>query len=175
MHTHRASDWATTGLLAAWWYNVLFVYSAATVLVAAKLRPISDPELNGESTAESWRRAMNILEGYRDYSKSIPRLITTLEVLSAEIPERYSHYVQNVEHRQSVTMPSHRTGGRQLGLPPAPTSRYNMVPMMMPMDLQEVPMYNMDFGNGGGHEADYSELIFDPGDLSWLNSMPVEF
>ena len=37
VHQYKDTQWATTGFIAAWWYNVLFVYSAATVLVATLL------------------------------------------------------------------------------------------------------------------------------------------
>lgn len=88
VYTYRDSTWATTGVLAAWWYNVLFVYSAATVLQAARLRPALEAELARDDISESWNRAIALLEGYGDYSESIPMLVATLNVLVEQVSRR---------------------------------------------------------------------------------------
>ncbi|KAF9894109.1 hypothetical protein FE257_009082 [Aspergillus nanangensis] len=87
-HNHRGSTWATTGLLSAWWYNILFVYSAATALLAARLHSsLLESGISWESISVSWDRAMDLLEGYKEYSESIPALISTLEMLFEQVTQ----------------------------------------------------------------------------------------
>jgi len=148
---HHASS---TGLLAAWWYNVFFVYSAATVLVAARLRPALESEISQESIEGSWRQALSIMNAYRDYSESNPTLIATLQLLYQEFPERYSQVRMQLEQQAQghPLMGSSHFTARETGLP------------------------NHDVGETGVPEnlPDF-DFAFDTTDMSWLYSVPNDF
>ncbi|RXG42334.1 hypothetical protein VDGE_09607 [Verticillium dahliae] len=61
---HQTSD-NTIGLLPAWWYRVYYVYSAATVLIAAKLRPEIFPAVE---IGRSWSQAMAVLKSHERFA-----------------------------------------------------------------------------------------------------------
>lgn len=75
----RAGD---NGNLPAWWYNVLFVYSAATVLVAARLSSSILSEIPPDEILKSWDCAMTVLVRYKAYSPLVDRTIAALHLLS---------------------------------------------------------------------------------------------
>ncbi|KAL6366158.1 hypothetical protein LRP88_00255 [Fusarium phalaenopsidis] len=61
--THQTLD-STVGLLPAWWYRVYYVYSAATVLIAAKLRPDAFPAVE---IGRSWGQAISVLKAHEKF------------------------------------------------------------------------------------------------------------
>ncbi|RSL90031.1 hypothetical protein CEP51_000891 [Fusarium floridanum] len=62
--THQTLD-STVGLLPAWWYRVYYVYSAATVLIAAKLRPDIFPAVE---IGRSWGQAISVLKAHEKFA-----------------------------------------------------------------------------------------------------------
>ncbi|KAK5075323.1 hypothetical protein LTR64_001529 [Lithohypha guttulata] len=77
------------GSLAPWWFNVLFLYTAATVLVAARLSSSILTELYENSIVEGCRKAISALEEYSNYNSAIKRLVTTLRLLYDAVPRQY--------------------------------------------------------------------------------------
>ncbi|KAH8678470.1 fungal-specific transcription factor domain-containing protein [Xylariales sp. PMI_506] len=82
-----------TGPVPAWWFAVLFIYTAATVLLAERLRPVgTGTKSTGEgnsawSQEASWNKAMKLLQAYCRVGDSAKRCIAALEILSAKIQE----------------------------------------------------------------------------------------
>ena len=72
----------TVGLLPAWWYRVYYVYSAATVLIVAKLRPDVFPlgDIN-----KSLGEAMSVLKTHEKFGPSPRRCLAALNILSSQI------------------------------------------------------------------------------------------
>ena len=72
----------TVGLLPAWWYRVYYVYSAATILIVAKLRPDVFPlaDIN-----KSLGEAMTVLEAHEQFGQSPRRCLAALNILSSQI------------------------------------------------------------------------------------------
>ncbi|KAE8381312.1 fungal-specific transcription factor domain-containing protein [Aspergillus bertholletiae] len=77
-----------TGPLPSWWYCVLYVYTAATVLVAERLQPAIADGISEYSYHTSWAHAFDILTAYSRVGDSAKRCITALEALSARIPPK---------------------------------------------------------------------------------------
>ncbi|KAJ5160993.1 hypothetical protein N7492_006385 [Penicillium capsulatum] len=75
----------TGGPLPAWWYNILYVYTAATVLVAGRLCPSVLTEVTPASLTQSWENALGILRKYQSYSKSARRCVAALEILYEQV------------------------------------------------------------------------------------------
>lgn len=172
VHQYKDTQWATTGFIAAWWYNVLFVYSAATVLVAARVRPLWQSEIGENSILQSWHRAIDILEKYRDYSQSIPKLIVTLQMLFKQVPKSYlsrdvvrdSFTAQNSpSQRIHLSSDDHNVSA---GDPQPPRSRGNLRYQNtdgLDEDVDRIPDLTSDI-----------DFFLDVDDLSWLNSGPID-
>jgi hypothetical protein len=72
----------TVGLLPAWWYRLYFVYSAATILIVARLRP----ELAGDNSLHrSWDEAVSVLHAHERFGQSARRCVAVLNILSGRI------------------------------------------------------------------------------------------
>ncbi|KAL3484417.1 fungal-specific transcription factor domain-containing protein [Aspergillus germanicus] len=80
IHSNIPAD-GTSGPLPAWWYNILYVYTAATVLIAAYLCPAILDEVTEASITTSWDTALEILRKYQSYSTSARRCVAALEIL----------------------------------------------------------------------------------------------
>jgi hypothetical protein len=173
--TRLSADPTSVGPTAAWWYNVMFVYSAATVLVAAKLCASLMLEFSDDSISSSWSRAIELLGYYRDFNPIIEQLIRTLHMLYDVLPE---HYLQARE----LSGPSMRSGQAFESDDTGPTSH------QLPLELRgdqtshsDVSQANTATGLGlstmlSDRMALYSELdfSFDSNDFSWLNAMPFD-
>lgn len=100
VYTHKPGTPGDMGPLAPWWWNVLFLYTAATVLIAARLSPATLAEVSEESVLDRWKKAVELLEGFAVYGSSIPRLISTLRLLFDAVPHQYSQLRQLGPHGQ---------------------------------------------------------------------------
>jgi hypothetical protein len=82
------------GPLLAWWYNVFYVYTAATVLLAAHLRPFITTEISPQSMDLSWAHALEVLRRYEPYSSSAERCVAVLEILFDRVPQDFKRQSQ---------------------------------------------------------------------------------
>ncbi|KIW15441.1 hypothetical protein PV08_05487 [Exophiala spinifera] len=73
------------GALPAWWYNVLYVYTAAVVLLAAAGCAELHLQVPRRHILACWGKAHRVLSSYLAYSPSVQRSITALEVLFSRI------------------------------------------------------------------------------------------
>lgn len=167
------------GSLSAWWYNVLFLYTAATVLIAARLSSPILAEVSEESILDGWRKAMEILMEYGVFGKSICRLTTTLRLLFDAVPQQYSRLRQNPQQSQPTTAPA-----TQIRAPDAtfftgvPTTRqigFSSSPFLTPRDLAQEHTNLRENNDFSSVEIplDFGE-VFDPTDLSWLMTIPFD-
>ena len=78
---HQCDD-GTVGTLPTWWYRVYYVYTAATILIAAKLRPddFMVPDINQFLTD-----AMSILRAHEKFGQSARRCGAALGILSSKL------------------------------------------------------------------------------------------
>ncbi|GES66788.1 C6 transcription factor [Aspergillus terreus] len=80
IYTNIPAD-GTSGPLPAWWYNILYVYTAATVIIAGRLCPAILEEVTESALTRSWDSALEILRKYQSYSTSARRCVAALEIL----------------------------------------------------------------------------------------------
>ena len=81
LDTHQQHD-GTIGLLPAWWYRIYYAFSAATILVVAKLRP----ELfDAQAVLRSWEQALRVLGAHEKFGRSARRCVAVLEILSDKV------------------------------------------------------------------------------------------
>jgi len=88
------------GPLLAWWYNVFYVYTAATVLLAAHLRPFITTEISPQSIDLSWAHALEVLCRYEPCSSSAERCVAVLEILFDRVPQDFKRQSQGQEERE---------------------------------------------------------------------------
>lgn len=72
-------------LLPAIWYNVFYIYTAASVLLAAKLQPSLQDDLDKIKFESSWTMMSELLSSYKSQSKSAARCLKVLEMMNDRI------------------------------------------------------------------------------------------
>ncbi|RAH57691.1 C6 transcription factor [Aspergillus piperis CBS 112811] len=80
IHSNLPAD-GSSGPLPAWWYNILYVYTAATVLIAGRLCPAILEEVTEAAITQSWGNALEVLQRYHSHSTSARRCVAALEIL----------------------------------------------------------------------------------------------
>ncbi|OHW90142.1 fungal specific transcription factor [Colletotrichum incanum] len=133
------------GLLPAWWYRVFYIYTAATVLIAARLRPAVFSSLD---ISRSWNQAMGLLHDHENLGPSPRRCAAALQILSTKMFQE--------QQPQPATIPQ---------------SEVNQPVPNIANDRQET--FDMPFSYLAQDTAfDLDAISFDVNDFSWLNSMP---
>jgi len=163
-----------SGSLAPWWFNVLFLYTAATVLVAARLSSAVLAELPEESIVEGCQKAISALQGYSSFSSAIKRLITTLSLLYDAVPWQYSRLRQNparlaAEKTSANFAQSHHTR-RQNGVAIGAMSD-SITNTQQNLPAQSGHEYDLLSPSGLSWDLDY---MFDPTDITWLTTLPLD-
>ncbi|KAE8380074.1 fungal-specific transcription factor domain-containing protein [Aspergillus bertholletiae] len=77
------------GPLPAWWYSILYIYTAATVILAERLTTVAsgEPRSSHElAISQTWESAIRILKAYSMVGESADRYVAALEILSAKLP-----------------------------------------------------------------------------------------
>ncbi|KAI9705365.1 MAG: hypothetical protein M1820_005195 [Bogoriella megaspora] len=173
IHDNTPVNRMSSGPLPAWWYNILYVYTAATVLVAARLRSTITAEISEAGIRQSWSLALEVLRRYQTHSISAQRCVAALEILYDKIPSQsemleqqqrqQQQYFRDSQAQNFPTPQSNTTEQYQnqaqwswMGLGPAP----GPFPHPMAADAPSTLQYgDMDF-------------LYHPSDMSWLNSVP---
>ncbi len=161
-----------TNFCAAWWYNVLYLYTSAAVLIAARLAPAVLADVGEDVVLDGWQAAMDILEEYSVIGASIKRLSTTLRLLVEAVPQQYSRLKDARQIQAEV-----------------PSLPQNQPQTAMPLNSWR-PLASAGFssslsddingaivGDNGGFEIDPLldfDTVFDPNDLSWLMTIPLD-
>ena len=174
-------------LLPAWWYCILYLYTAATVLVAVKLNETVEAEVGGEeviSTAS--RTAMATLNSYGRFGKPARRSAAAIELLFNQIPHQDQHRQVPNQNKLASLSKNLTNNSNQAGAPVnvqewmADTNVG--ISDMLPQNAAPVG-YSVDVDQSIG--APFMDgSYFDPtdlkygldleGDMSWLSSDPFQ-
>lgn len=122
------------------------VYTAATVLLAARLRPVIATGVSEYSIADSWAHAIEILKAFQRLGQSAQRCVAALEILSAKV--------------------SVDTYPLEVNLDPSSEFQRSTTDMTSATTLADVPFDDYQVG------LDFSGITFDLNDMSWLTSLP---
>lgn len=79
-------------LLPGWWFSVFFIYTAAAVLITARLHPSIMVEVSEKVVMGGWHRVMNMLNEFSSLSKHAARCAASLDILFEQVPQ----------HRQEI-------------------------------------------------------------------------
>lgn len=154
-----------------WWYNVLFLYTSATVLIAARLSRDIQAEVSEDSLLDSWRTAIGVLEEYGTFNTSIRLLIGTLNLLFDAVPRQYSR-LKTRPQTADANIASLSNENAAENQPPLGhlTNSNESAPSL---DLLSTGGIIWDSAQAPQDFFDGFDFNFDPNDLSWLTSVPV--
>jgi hypothetical protein len=121
------------------------VYTAATVILAARLRPVIETDISEYSITKSWDHAIELLKSFGRMGQSAQRCVAALEILSAKASRKIPvDTTDQMQHSQRQAAPFDRAlSGPQTDI-----------------SLDEFSAF------------DFSGIELDLSDMSWLNSMP---
>lgn len=71
-------------ILPAWWYGIFYVYTAATVLIAARLNATLFAEVGSDTISTAWKTIIKIMRCYQELSNEAERCLTTLNLLLSQ-------------------------------------------------------------------------------------------
>jgi len=155
------------GSVPIWWNCVFYVYTSATVLQAARLRPIVEEDIGDYRIETSWKNAISVLKNLERFGSTAQRSVVALEILADKITEAIG------------SQQGRGQGGAAAELPtPAPSAWTNpsvgQTPAPLPASNEaEASTSTMQFP-GFGEPFDLAEFDFDLNDMSWLTSAPVD-
>lgn len=162
------------GNVSAWWDCVLYLYTSATILIAARLSPAILSEISEDLILEGWRKAMEALERYGSLNPTITRLTATQRLLFEAVPQQYSRHKKNARQaRRNVAGPSFSEGeplsspnGESFGVAAAKTNP-DEATLISRGQVEESDLLSSPF-------LDWDTGGFDPDDLSWLMTIPMD-
>jgi len=124
---------------------IIDVYTAATVILAARLRPVIETDISEYSTTRSWDHAIELLKSFGRMGQSAQRCVAALEILSAKASRKIPvDTTDQMQHSQRQAVP----------FDPALSGPQTDI------SLDEFSAF------------DFSGIELDLSDMSWLNSMP---
>ena len=94
------------------------IYTAATVLLAARLRLTPSTDNSNYSISDSWDRAIQVLKSFERLGHSAQRCVAALEILSAKVDLAGSNTNAAPQHQdrlESVTSPEFANLGEHMG------------------------------------------------------------
>ncbi|KAK7420350.1 hypothetical protein QQX98_002773 [Neonectria punicea] len=160
--THQTLD-STVGLLPAWWYRVYYVYSAATVLIAATLRP---EVFLAADIGRSWGQAISVLKAHEKFGQSARRCVAALHILSSKILQAVPNgaIASGMGRRKAQIGLSEQV--QQDAIYDATTDPELPDLLQRLADEFAPPIADLN-------QHDLAEFTFDVNDLSWLTDMQV--
>ncbi|KAM3426555.1 hypothetical protein NHJ13734_009391 [Beauveria thailandica] len=137
------------GPVPAWWFTVLFVYSAATALLAERFGPTGSGPRSGQSwsSASTWDQAMQLLKAYARVGESAERCVAALEILSAKFQSHASD--RQPQHAKDQVSTTRRESALDVAQP-------------MHQELPDIAAFPTDF--------DLNAIDLDISDMMWLNA-----
>lgn len=167
-----SEDPAEDPCLSEWWYNIMYIYAAGTVLVAAQVMPDLVEDQLTRPLAESWARIRHVFKIYQTRRNNILRLLAMLELLYHRVPEQYDALKQeHARARTSINLgnePAIPTnvgrGERQFSAESMASTKHGTNATMRDSTLP---------GSSELQNFDVLDALFDPNDMSWLNDLPM--
>lgn len=183
-------------IMPSWWYSIFYLYTAATVLVAARLNPTIEAEVGPEVVASASRAVSSALNRYESFVNHAKRCATAVSLLFDQIPrqqrqQRHPPQTQSTVHEGA---PSNAASQRNADTQNTRCESWsNPVPLGRSTHISDAGgeqawMYDRRVTVDGAtpeyltadlapSEAilDASDFTFDlGGDMSWLSSIPFE-
>ena len=173
IHDNTPDNRMSSGPLSAWWYNVLYVYTAATVLVAARLRCAITAEIPEASITSSWELALGVLRRHQAHSISAQRCVAALEILYDKVPS-HTKMLEQQQRQQKQLKPGELRLAEDV---PTSYGTYANTDYQNPMQWNWTspqadfsPQQIAEDDDVFGYES--IDFLYHPNDISWLHSVP---
>lgn len=88
--------------LPAYWYNVYYVYTANTMILAAKVQNWLQQDINWQELEEIWNKGIEILELYKDQSKSVALCIDELQKMEKAVSQMNSNPTNELDNSDNA-------------------------------------------------------------------------
>ena len=147
------------GLLPAWWYRVYYVYTAATILIAANLRPKIFP---ASILGTAWSQSMSVLKAHEKFGQAARRCVAALHMLSSKMLQDNDTVVAHC----STTGASTTSGSAENGSSQQLTAASAFDSGLLLQPVNEFPFAFEDFD-----QFQMNDIDFDAHNLAWLNDM----
>lgn len=144
-----ASDGAGVGIL-PWWYRVLYLHIAGTVLMAATLQSA----LCSPAVSESWGRAMTALRAHEHLSPFVSQCLCTFETLSSGMGAHHRNHPPHRSHQPYAPVAQETAEGS--------SGVHDNTGIALP-HLQDVSFQDVGF--------DADDFLFGMEDMSWLGDL----
>lgn len=151
----------STGLLPAWWYRLYYLFTAAAILITARLRPEIFEVTN---IADSWTQAMSLLRKHEMFGSSARRCVAALHILSSKMTEAVP--AGAIFPKSQWEAGSSVTDGHT-EVSPQHYERRNACRSAQHGDMNESQAFSSIDLDG----IDLAELDFNLSDLSWFNDV----
>ena len=160
IHSHQ--DWSQKRVvesLPSWWFEVFFIYTAATVLIPARVYSYIRGDIPQSELLQGWQQSLEVLHHLSSVSPSAVSCIATLQVLDDELVYQGGDTQVAPSGNLSITKqmtqsasqgPSATTGLTQ---DTAPTSGMGEVSSL--------------------HDPDSLDSLLQMQDFTWLDTLPV--
>jgi hypothetical protein len=174
IYREEVADAGKVRSVAAWWDNVLYVYTSATILIAARLSTSVLADVSEESLFDGLRKAVEILDRYKLFSASIPRLTATLRLLVEVVPRQYPRVYPQSRQDDAGT-----TAGNQTPSISGATFSFwcPLKPKVYSFHPSHQTSSNSNFGNDQPALTEVRpdfDAVFDPEDFTWLMTIPLD-
>lgn len=171
IHSHLPPSPALMGPLSAWWRNIFYLYTAATVLLAARLRSCITTNIPQKSIDQSWCQAIVVLHQYELHSSFAKHCVAVLQMLSDKVPEHFMRRKNQphlVEPRRTAVTMQPSTMAEPRTIPDVPPMPYFSWCSDGEKDLTELD-FNLTDDAGVFDTIGTSK---DATDMWWLDSFP---
>ena len=92
-------------MLPAWWYTIFYLYSAATVLVAAQLSPDILTSISEDTIIGAWHKVLKMFKILSSFSNHATRCAAALKTLFDQVTEQRSGGDQFQHQKRSDERP----------------------------------------------------------------------
>ncbi|OAL44780.1 hypothetical protein IQ07DRAFT_684639 [Pyrenochaeta sp. DS3sAY3a] len=168
-YSERPRNPELVGITDARWHNVLFIYSAATVLIAAKLSPSILSKIPEHSVSKSWSRANDVLTSFQVFNPTVQRLVEALELIYQIIPEQYSRSMHPMQLNEVHTEEVHDVSTQ------AQTQRQGLLGQGLLYASQSTDVDTISTpADYTGNNTVENDLSFFANNFAWLTTVPFE-
>lgn len=151
----------------------MYLYTAATVILAARLQPLILADVSEDAIDSTWQIAISTLEMYEPYGKVVRRLLATIKLLAQQVPESY------MEYRRRNVPAGNTDNNSDVGVSNLDSTKSTANSQRIPDDDYpgiNIPADDETFLGDKDAFADLNstDFTFDPNDISWLIDIPFE-
>lgn len=168
--------------LPAWWYSLLYIYTAATVLVAAQISPSLATEISTEAVTASWEGAIWVLKRFEGFSKNTGNAAAALEILYDKVTLQYRETQNQATQQLNTTARSDLDGRSSMPNPdifPSSKQQSRVAKSGITDSRSAIPVAGTPAKEPQPTLAsdsffDLDSFSLDANDMSWLTSVPFQ-